>query len=166
MYELKPLSREAVAAALEKAEHYRFLNEAREAESICLDVLEVEPDNQRALTTLLLALTDQLDREIPSALARAREAALNLDDPYARAYYGGIVCEREAKARLKRGGPQSGTVAYEWLRQALDHFAEAERLKPESNDDAILRWNTCVRILKTHPHVRPETSEPGQHLLE
>jgi len=166
MYELKPLHPEAVSAALEKAERYRLLNEAREAESICLDVLEVEPGNQRALVILLLAMTDQFEREVAGTLHRAQEVVARLEDPYSRAYYGGIVCEREAKARLKRGGPHSGTVAYEWLRRALDHFAEAERLKPAGNDDAILRWNTCVRILSTHPHVRPEAPEPVEHLLE
>jgi hypothetical protein len=129
-------------------------------------VLEIEPDHQRALVILLLALTDQFDRGVAGALHRAQQVAARLEDPYGRAYYGGIVCEREAKARLKRGGPHSGTVAYEWLRRALEQFAEAERLKPAGNDDAILRWNTCVRILKTHPHVRPEVAEPVQHLLE
>ncbi len=46
MYELKPLLKTAVPAALEKANHYRLLNEAVEAESICLDIIEIEPDNQ------------------------------------------------------------------------------------------------------------------------
>ena len=36
-------------AALEKALRYRLLNEPVEAESICRDVLEVDPDNQAAL---------------------------------------------------------------------------------------------------------------------
>ena len=44
----KPLSPEPCPAALAKAERYRLLNEPGEAESICLDVLAVEPDNQEA----------------------------------------------------------------------------------------------------------------------
>ena len=59
MFELKPLSKDAIAGALAKAERYRLLNEASEAESICLDVLNIDPANQDALVTLLLALTDQ-----------------------------------------------------------------------------------------------------------
>jgi len=61
MFELKLLTKVAVPKALERAERYRFLNEPGEAESICLDVLRVEPDNQKALITLLLALTDQIE---------------------------------------------------------------------------------------------------------
>ena len=64
MFKLKPLSKEAVPAALEKANCYRFLNEPVEAESICLDILEVEPENQQAIITLLLSLTDQFGHDL------------------------------------------------------------------------------------------------------
>ena len=47
MFELKPLSREAIPAALEKAMRYRLLNEPGAAESICHDVLRT--DDQRYL---------------------------------------------------------------------------------------------------------------------
>ena len=46
MSDLKALSREAIPAALEKAERYRLLNEPGEAESICLDILQADPENQ------------------------------------------------------------------------------------------------------------------------
>src|SRR5579864_3525344 len=59
--ELKTLSLEAVPRALAKAERYRLLNEPGEAESICRDALDADPDNQDALVMLLLALTDQFD---------------------------------------------------------------------------------------------------------
>src|ERR1700722_16262182 len=59
MNDFKPISPDAVPLALEKAERYRLLNEPAQAESICLDVLAVDPDNQRALVMLLLALSDQ-----------------------------------------------------------------------------------------------------------
>ncbi|MEE2900476.1 MAG: hypothetical protein VX815_18600, partial [Gemmatimonadota bacterium] len=59
MSELKPLSADAVPVALAKAEHYRLLNEPEEAESICIDILEVDPEHQKALINLLLARTDQ-----------------------------------------------------------------------------------------------------------
>ena len=61
MFELKPLHPDAVQAALARAERYRLLNEPSEAESICLDILAVEPDNQPARIMLLLSLTDQFD---------------------------------------------------------------------------------------------------------
>ena len=46
MFQLKSLSMEGITAALDKAERYRLLNEPREAESICLDVLEIDPENR------------------------------------------------------------------------------------------------------------------------
>ena len=49
MFELKLLSTGAIPAALAQAERYRLLNEPGEAESICLDVLRVDPEHQDAL---------------------------------------------------------------------------------------------------------------------
>src|SRR4029450_9595831 len=66
-FELKTLSREAVARTVAKAERYRLLNGPGEAESICRDALHVDPDNQEALVMLLLAMTDQFNEE-PSAV--------------------------------------------------------------------------------------------------
>ena len=43
MLELKPISREAIPGALDKAERYRVLNESREADSICSDNVQVDP---------------------------------------------------------------------------------------------------------------------------
>src|SRR5262245_5730837 len=57
MFEPKPISRDAIPAALAKAERYRLLNEPLEAESICLDVLQIDGANQDAIVMLLLALT-------------------------------------------------------------------------------------------------------------
>jgi len=45
-FELKTLSPESVPRALAKAERYRLLNEPVEAESICLDVLAVDPQSR------------------------------------------------------------------------------------------------------------------------
>ena len=46
MFQPKPISKDVIPSALAKAERYRLLNEPGEAESICLDVLQIEPDNQ------------------------------------------------------------------------------------------------------------------------
>ena len=150
MFELKRLSRDAVPAALEKAERYRLLNEPLEAESICRDILDVDPDNQEALVMLLLALTDQFDDRLGDAVEPAREALSRLRDEYSRLYYSGIFCERRAKAHLKRGGHRAGHSAYGWFREAMEHFEKATAVRPPANDDAILRWNTCVRMIARH----------------
>jgi hypothetical protein len=151
MFDLKPLSKDAVESALAKAERYRFLNEPSEAESICLDILEVDPGNQHARITLLLALSDQF-AEMPGAAARAQQLAESLEGEYERLYYGGLVAERRAKAHLHRGG-MAARGAYEWLMDALDSFERASHIRPHGNDDAILRWNACVRVLRQHPHL-------------
>ena len=62
MFELKRLSADAIPAALEKALRYRLLNDPAEAESICHDVLRIDPENQQALVNLLLALTDRFGK--------------------------------------------------------------------------------------------------------
>ncbi|MEK7830293.1 MAG: hypothetical protein AAB401_04360 [Acidobacteriota bacterium] len=147
MFELKPIHKDAFSQALEKAHHYRLLNEPGEAESICLDVLEIEPENQDALVTLLLALTDRFTKGYGGGVTQAKEVLPRIKDDYQRAYYAGIICERQAKARLSHGGPGSGHDAYEYLREAMSHFEKAEACRPESNDDSILRWNACARII-------------------
>ena len=147
MFDLKPLSREAIGAALEKATRYRLLNEPAEAESICLDVLQTEPNNQQALAILLLALTDRFSKGYGVSDTQAQEVLPRLQSEYDRAYYAGIICERKAKAQLHQGTPGSGFSAYELFREAMTCYEKAEAIRPAGNDDALLRWNTCARII-------------------
>ncbi len=166
MFELKPLNRASIPAALEKAMRYRLLNEPLQAESICLDVLEVDPENQEALITLLLALTDQFEQNLRTSFRQARGVLGRLEEDYSRRYYDGIICERRAKAHQKRGGPGASHVTYEWFRQAMERFEQAAELSPPGNDDAILRWNTCARILMRHPQLKPEPAQTSPQFLE
>src|SRR5262245_21581948 len=166
MAELKPLSRQAIARCLEKAERYRLLNEPVEAESICLDVLAADPGNQPAVVTMLLALTDQFEENDVHVSTRAQEVLRELRDEYERAYYSGIVAERKAKAQLKRGGPGSGYTAYESFREAMGFYEKAEKIRPAGNDDAILRWNTCARILEGHHDLMAAPGEDSEPPLE
>jgi len=155
MFELKKLSHEGVAAALAKVERYRLLKEPWEAESICLDILDVEPDNQDALINLILARTDQFVGQRGATLKDAREILPRLKGEYEQAYYAGIICERQAGVHLQRNAPGDGAIAYDWLRQAMSWYEKAESLRPAGNDSAILRWNTCARTIRRHPQVRP-----------
>ncbi len=163
-FELKAVSPEAVARALAKAERYRLLNEPGEAESICRDVLQVEPDNQEALTTMTLALTEQFHDDA-STVVEAFTTVGQLRDEYERAYYTGIVAERRAKARLRHGMPGSGPQAYEWLRDAMTWYENAETIRPAGNDDARLRWNACARLIMRNRHLVPIGEERGEPLL-
>jgi tetratricopeptide (TPR) repeat protein len=167
MSELKPLKPELIAKALEKAERYRLLNEPAESESICRDVLVADPNNQRALVWLLLSLTDQIAFGRHGAAHEARNLLARLDSEFEREYYAGVIAERQGKARLRSGQARSGFHAYELLRLAMRHFEEAEAISPPDNDDAVLRYNSCVRMLDAHPELRPEpVDEYEAHMLE
>lgn len=163
---LKPISRESVPKALQKAERYRVINDPVSAESICLDVLIVDPTNQQALVTLLLAVTDQFADAPVAGAHRAREVLPRLDDEYQRIYYAGIICERCAKALLKSGTPRPAEMAYHWLVEAMSWYEKAEALRQTGNDEAILRWNTCARLLARNEHLRPQTEGPVDLSLE
>ncbi|MCI0357944.1 MAG: hypothetical protein L0211_05575 [Planctomycetaceae bacterium] len=145
MRRLKEISEMAVPAALEKALRYRLLNEPLEAESICLDVLRVDPENDQALVTMLLALTDLFDDEYVAALQRAKAVLPRLASDYDRAYYEGVIHERWAKAESTRHVPSH--VVTGWYLQAMHCYERAEGLAAPDNPDAILRWNTCARLL-------------------
>jgi hypothetical protein len=166
MFQLKPLSKQAIADALDKAQCYRFLNEPVETESICLDILEVEPENQQALATLIQALSDQFEHALNPAFSKARELLPLFEDEYSKNYYNGIICERRAKAHLDRGGPGSGDMAYDWFHEAMEAYETAIGLRLAGNDDAILRWNTCARILMRNPEVAPATGDSAEQMLE
>jgi hypothetical protein len=163
---LKPLTKESLGKALEKAERYRLLNEAREAESICLDILAVEPDNSQALILLFLSLTDQFRAGRSTAVPHAREVLRRIRGDYEQAYYSGILAERRAKARLNQMSEGSNHAAYELLREAMGWYEKAEGLRPAGNDDALLRWNTCVRILERNPDLQPGSEERVEPYLE
>lgn len=147
MFDLKTLSKDAIPAALEKAERYRFLNEPAEAESICLDVLEVAPDNQEALVMLLLALSDRIAKGYGVSDTQATELLGRLTGEYERAYFSGILAERRAKMKLAQGA-HGAVWAYDLFREAMHWFEKAEAIRPAKNDDALLRWNTCARIIE------------------
>lgn len=147
-FEPRSISPDAIPAALEKAERYRLLNEPSEAVSICRDILRADPDHQRALVTLILALSDRFGRHAGAEPDEARSLARRLEDEYERAYYTGIVCERRAKALLRGRVRGADSTAHDWLRMAMRWYEEAEPLRPEGNDDPILRWNACARLLR------------------
>ncbi|MDX1468676.1 MAG: hypothetical protein R3258_04995 [Acidimicrobiia bacterium] len=159
--ELKKITPTGLEPAVARAEHYRLLNQPRLAQSICFDVLEIDPDNRRALVTLVLAMTDEFAASGASA-NEARRYASQIDDEYQRHYYAGIIAERVGRAALSR--PAGAAMAYQALSEAMDHFEKAESLRPEGNDDAILRWNACARTIK-EAHLRPPPPDEPQ-LLE
>ncbi len=157
-FRLKSIHKDAVKSALEKAALYRTLNEPLVAESMCRDVLALEPDNQEAIARLLLALSDQFPQHLGRCFREAKELAHRLDSEYERAYYAGLIAERRAKTQYRRGTPGCGHLAYEGLREAMKFYEAAEKLRPAGNDDAALRWNTCARLIDSNSDI---TAAPG-----
>ena len=156
-YQLKSISRAGIAEALAKVELYRYLNEPEESESICRDILAVDPKQQLALRLLGLSITDQFAGCASDRYGEVEEIFQKLADPYERLYYTGILYERRAKARLSIG--QEPHTLLPLFERALQNFGEAEKIRPTGNDDAILRWNRCVRLLQQHAsdwHQEPE----------
>jgi hypothetical protein len=155
-YALKRILPDGIDSALEKADKYRELNQPAEAESICRDVLAVDPEHQLALRILGLTFTDRFEPSSGARFSEAQQTFARLRDPYERAFYGALACERQAKAQLGRTSLAAVRPLFE---KALDGYAEAEARRPPGNDDAILRWNSCVRALEAAAARRSE-AEP------
>jgi tetratricopeptide (TPR) repeat protein len=152
--QLKSISKNGIPEALSKIQHYRYLNQAEEAESICRDVLTVDPENQMALRQLGLSLTDQFTGAMTDRFQEAQSCFERLISPYERAYYLGILHERRAKAQMRAGHlAQSMLASFE---KAMECFEEAEKLRPAGNDDSLLRWNRCLRLLQGIPEAARE----------
>jgi hypothetical protein len=150
-FELKSISEQSIPEALTKVERYRLLNEPSLAESICLDILAIVPDHQQALISLLLARTDQFHAHVN--VKAARELLAQIKGDYERAYYEGIIWERLGNARIRHGGDGAGASAYHALRAAMDHYEKAMSFAMPGNDDSILRWNTCARVIMANPEI-------------
>ncbi|MFZ0314511.1 MAG: hypothetical protein WAL85_17535 [Candidatus Korobacteraceae bacterium] len=164
-FELKPISVQSIPHTLEKVERYRLLNEPVLAESICLDVLAVVPDHQHALISLLLARTDQFHAHSDAPPKGALEVLTQIKGEYEQAYYAGVIWERLGNARLRHGDPGARISAYHALRDAMSHYERAIHLAPPENDDAILRWNTCARVIMQNPDIQPLSESDPQAWL-
>jgi tetratricopeptide (TPR) repeat protein len=168
-YTLKSISKAGIAEATAKVELYRYLNEPEEAESICRDILAIDPQHQLALRLLGLSITDQFLGVSTDRYNEAASIFQKLADPYEQFYYAGILYERRAKAQLNSGQPPHSLLPL--FERALECFGEAEKIRPKGNDDSILRWNRCVRLLQSPLYAwneegrlfEPHDAPPSRH---
>lgn len=165
MYSLKQISKESIPEALEKAERYRLLKEPMLAESICLDILETDPGNNKAIVIMLLAITDQFGSSSAVTVNHAKQILSQLKDGYDQHYYNGLICERQGHAVLNKHIPDGGFIAYEWLTDAMRFYEKAQAIRPPGKDDSILRWNTCARLIMRH-HLKPRDEKQVELPLE
>ena len=140
------LSTDSIPDALKKAERYRLLSEPDEAESVCLDILQVDPENQEARVDLILAISDQFRRERRPRVEVAMKVVGELTDEYQRRYYEAVVLEREARAHLALETPP--VLVFLRYCEAMDRFADAATIRPPGDDSAVIRWNACVRAIR------------------
>ena len=145
--ELHSIRISAVDKALEKAIQYRSLLEPEIAESICLDVLNVDPENQDVLIVYILALLDQVSHAENQTQIKTIEGTIEkLASQYQRYYYTGLLSERRARHLLTQA--MSYSFAYDYFIEALNFYQQAIDRCPEKNDEAILRWNSCIRTIE------------------
>jgi tetratricopeptide (TPR) repeat protein len=156
-FKLKTISKNCVEKAVDKAEVYRYLNEPSEAESICRDILAVDPENQAALRLFGLAITDQFTGDQNDRVDEARSSFESISSPYEKLYYTGILLERSAKAQLDAGRAPHAVLAL--FEEAMYCFEEAEKIRPGDTDDAILRWNSCARLLQSSLEAERKSEE-------
>ena len=165
MFDLKKIHKDAVSQALERAHFYRLLNEPGAAESICLDVLEIDPDNQDALVALILAITDRFTKGYAVGADSGQRAVAAPQGRISARLLRRDRLRAAGKARLQHGGPGSSHDAYEWLRDAMEWYEKAEAIRPAGNDDPILRWNACARIIMRN-HLAPRLADASEPYLE
>jgi hypothetical protein len=166
MRKLKSISKEAIPRALERAERYRLMKEPSVSESICLDILSVEPENQEALVMLLLSLSEQFKDRLMPVYEKSLKILERITDAYKKVFYEGIIYERRALSHFHKGTYGSGQQAFVWFRKAMDAYGKAIELRPPGNDDAILRWNNCVRTIERNHEICPPPDEPYEQMLE
>ena len=161
---LKPISRDAIPRALEKAERHRMLNEPFFAESICLDVLTADAGHQKALAIYVLSLTDQFKVSMGGA-PKAKAALARFSSGLDRLYYAGIISERSAVALLESARTGVGATAWLHLQDAMKACEKADALQADAtNDDALLRYTTCVRLIEAHRLTAPAADRPDYPL--
>lgn len=148
MFEIKKISKDSIPSAMSRAEHYRLLNEPRQAESICRDILSVDPGHQDAILNLILSLTDQFGINANVSNSETKELCTRLDSEYKQNYYRGLVEERLGRAALRRATPRVKHIAYELYVKAMNYYELAEKCHPEDNEESVLRWNACVRAIQ------------------
>ncbi len=47
----------------------------------------------------------------------------------------------------------------------MSHYETAMNFAPHGNDDAILRWNTCARMIMQNPDIQPLSENDPQAWL-
>ena len=138
---------------------------AEETESICLDILELDPNHRSTLDLLLRCRIELLKKGLPQSVARAQELIPQLDSDFDQAFYSGMIREAQARYLLEKRGRATSGVAYSWFRHAMDDFAAASNLDA-GRVEPKLHWNACLRTLENNPQCVPPPEDGEDHGIE
>ena len=78
-------------------------------------MLKADPENQEALITLLLAVTDRFGKGYGVSDTQAKELLSRVKGEYERAYYTGILAERRAKAQARARHSRVESLCSRWF---------------------------------------------------
>ena len=159
-FKLKSISQAGIGTAIAKAERYRYLNEPEEAESICRDILAVDPNHQLAKRILGLAITDQFSGGVNDRVTEASSVFDSLEERRTTYNSGSQQYATDSTtevASLSARGMRLARLDYEppAKGEPLLVTPDAEKIRAAGNDEAILRWNRCVRLLEQIPMPEP-----------
>ena len=48
----------------------------------------------------------------------------------------------------------------------MEQYEEAKRLREPGDDNAVLRWNTCARLIMRNPHCAQDPEQDSEHMIE
>ncbi len=144
------IHKNTINSALDKAKQYRLLLEPELAVSICLDIFNIDKKHQETIIVYILALSDNLSKQKNDT--KIFDAIKLLTSEYHKKYYTGIYHERKALSLMK--GNMSASFAYNLFTKAMDFYKQAIEISADDNDDAILRYNSCIRIIQ-HNRLSP-----------
>ena len=99
-------------------------------------------------------MTDRFAKGYGVSETEARELLGRITGEYERFYYSGIIAERRAKVKLTQNTPGCRFHAFDLFQEAMNWFEKAEKIRPAGHDDALLRWNTCARIIERNKLVQ------------
>lgn len=162
---LKTFKSDDVEAAMAAARTCWAELQIEDTESICQDVLSLDPTNQEAVELLFRSRVSLLSKGLPRGVERAQELVPQFDGDFEKAFFSGLLRENQARYLLDRRGRQASSVAYNWFRHAMDDFEEANR-QDSTRIEATLHWNACLRTLQANPHCAPNPEEAEEHGIE
>ena len=76
-----------------------------------------------------------------------------------------LICATAVMLLLTWATVFSTYRTYEWLHEAMEWYEKAEKIRPEGNDDALLRWNACARTIMER-RLEPAPEDRTEMFLE